>query len=209
MKRLLRWLCPALFLAAAVAVIAFLHLFTQVDESMTFINWDTSVQVLPDGSEQPVSDDVYSDTTAFSGTYRFSGTLPEGLGEGSLLFETAGASLTLSLNGDTIWHSESSGPESTLSMPQGMVPVPEGVSGELTLTCTVLDGSRIMFPPLLRFVPENLSSMESTALANRAAFPAGAAALALVLVFGVFLLSILAGRPVQESGSVRDPEDAG
>lgn len=203
MKRLLRWLCPALFLAAAVAVIAFLHLFTQVDESMTFINWDTSVQVLPDGSEQPVSDAVYSDTTALSGT------LPEGLGEGSLLFETAGASLTLSLNGDTIWHSESSGPESTLSMPQGMVPVPEGVSGELTLTCTVLDGSRIMFPPLLRFVPENLSSMESTALANRAAFPAGAAALALVLVFGVFLLSILAGLPVQESGSFRDPEDAG
>lgn len=91
MKRLLRWLCPALFLAAAVAVIAFLHLFTQVNESMTFINWDTSVRVLPDGSEQPVSDDVYSDTTALSGTYRFSGTLPEGLGEGSLLFETAGA----------------------------------------------------------------------------------------------------------------------
>lgn len=195
MKRLLRWLCPALFLAAAVAVIAFLHLFTQVDEAMTFINWDTSVRVLPDGTEQPVSDDVYSDTTALSGTYRFSGTLPEGLGEGSLLFETAGASLTLSLNGETIWHSESSGPESTLSMPQGTVPVPEGASGELTLTCTILDGSRIMFPPLLRFVPENLSSMESTALANRAAFPAGAAALALVLVFGVFLLSILAGRP--------------
>ena len=46
MKRLLRWLCPALFLAAAVAVTAFLHLFTQVDESMTFINWDTSVRQL-------------------------------------------------------------------------------------------------------------------------------------------------------------------
>lgn len=195
MRKLLRWLCPALFLAASVAVIGFLHLFTQVDQSMTFINWDTSVRILPDGTEQLVSDDEYSNTTDLSGTYRFSGTLPEGLGEGSLLFETVGASLTLSLNGEIIWRSESSSPEGTLNMPQGTVPIPEGASGELELTCTILDGSRIMFPPLLRFVPDNLTVIESTALANRAAFPAGAAALALVLVFGVFLLSVLAGRP--------------
>lgn len=195
MKQLLRWLCPVLFLAVTIAVTGFLHLFTQVDSSMTFISWDTSVQVLPDGTEQPVSDDVYSNTTDLSGTYRFTGVLPEGLGEGSLLFETTGASLTLSLNGEVIWRSESSNPEETLNMAQGTVPIPEGVSGKLELTCTILDGSQIMFPPLLRFIPENLDTIESTALANRAAFPAGAAALALVLVFGVFLLSILAQRP--------------
>ena len=195
MKRLLRWLCPVLFLAAAIAVAGFLLLFTQVDRSMVFINWDTSVQVLPDGTEQPVSEDMYSNTTDRFGTYRFTGVLPEGLGEGSLLFETTGASLTLSLNGGVIWRSESSNPGGALSMAQGTVPIPEGVSGELELTCTVLDNSQVMFPPLLRFIPENLDAIESTALANRAAFPAGAAALALVLVFGVFLLGILAQRP--------------
>lgn len=195
MKRLLRWLCPALFLIAAIAVIGFLHLFTKVDESMTFINWDSSVHVLSDGTEEPIADDVYRDSTKLSGTYRFTGFLPEGLGEGSLLFETNGASLTLSLNGEMIWQSLVSGMEGSLSMAQGTVPIPEGTYGELELTCTIEDGSRMMFPPLLRFVPENLSNMESTALANRAAFIAGAAALALVLAFGVFLLSIVTSHP--------------
>lgn len=192
MKRLLHWLCPVFFLAAAIAVVGALHPFTQVDKSMTFINWDTSVHVLPDGTGQPISEDVYSNTTDLSGTYRFTGVLPEGLGEGSLLFETTGASLTLSLNGEVIWRSESSHPGETLSMAQGTVPIEEGMSGELELTCTILNGSQIMFPPLLRFIPANLDTIESTALANRAAFPAGAAALALVLVFGIFLLSIVA-----------------
>lgn len=195
MKRLLRWLCPALFLIAAIAVIGFLHLFTKVDETMTFINWDSSVHVLTDGTEEQIADDVYRDSTMLSGTYRFTGVLPEGLGEGSLLFETNGASLTLSLNGEIIWQSQTSGMDGSLSMAQGTVPIPDGTYGELELTCTILDGSRIMFPPLLRFVPENLNNIESTALANRAAFTAGAAALALVLVFGVFLLSIVTSHP--------------
>lgn len=192
MKRSLRWLCPVLFIAAAIAVIWFLHLFTQINSSMSMIDWDSAAQIMPDGTEQPFSTDTYSNTTDLSGTYRFTGTLPEGLGNGTLLFETTGASLTLSINGEVVWRSEAVNSDGTINMAQGTFPVSEETSGKLELTCQILDGTQVMFPPLIRFVPENLDIMESTALANRAAFPAGAATLALVLVFGVFLLSILA-----------------
>ena len=157
---------------------------------MTYIDWDISVRVMEDGSEQPFSTDTYGNDSELSGTYRFSGTIPEEIGTGNLLFETDGLSLTLSLNGTVIWQSESTDAGKTLFMSQGSVPLPEGTSGELEATCEILDSSQAMFPPLIRFVPENLDIIESTALANRAAFPSGAAALALILVFGIFLLSI-------------------
>ncbi len=53
MKRYVRWICAALFLTAAAAVIWFLYLFTQVDVSMQYIDWTTSIQVMPDGTEKP------------------------------------------------------------------------------------------------------------------------------------------------------------
>jgi pentatricopeptide repeat protein len=195
MGRLLRRLWLILFPAAAAAVIWFLHLFSGTDLAITYIDWDSSVQILEDGSEQPFSADIYSNATELSGVYRFTGTIPEGLGNGSLLFETDGLSITLSLNGEMVWRSESARPEALLALAQGTVPLPEGASGTLEMTCEILDGSRAMFPPMLRFIPENLEVIQATALANQAAFPSGAAALALVLVFGLFLLGIWAGHP--------------
>ena len=52
-----------------------------------------------------------------------------------------------------------------------------------------------MFPPLVRFIPDTLETAETTALANREAFPAGASALAFVLIFGIFLLGCLLRKP--------------
>ncbi len=86
MKRFARWAFPALFLMAAVFIIWFLHLFTQVGESMVFINWDDSVQLLSDGTEQPFLWEEYSNVPALSGTYRFTGTLLEQLSAVSRLF---------------------------------------------------------------------------------------------------------------------------
>ena len=195
MKRYTRWICAALFVIAVAAVIWFLQLFTQVDVSMQSINWTTSVQVMSDGTEQPFEWDSYSNTSEISGTYRFSGNLPDGLPAGSLVFETAGATISLCLNGETIYQSSVTQTEGALSMAQASVPLPEGASGELVMTCEISDAAQTIFPPLLRFMPENLDIMESTAIANRTAFPAGAAALALVLVFGIFLLGISLKKP--------------
>lgn len=188
MKRFLRWLCPAFFLVAAFAVISFLHLFVEVDRSMSYVDWDTSVRLMPDGTEQPFDSSAYGNAADLSGTYYFSGTLTEGLGTGSLLFETPGLSLTADLNGETIWQSESATPEGAFNMAQAIIPLPENPSGTLSITCEIVDGAAAMFPPLVRFIPEGLDYIESTAFANRVAFPSGAVAFALILVFGIFLL---------------------
>lgn len=195
MKRFVRWICLALFLLFAIAIIWFLHLFVQVDSAMSYITWDSSVCILPDGSEEPFSSDVSSNSTDLSGTYRFAGTLPDMQEAGDLVFETTGLSVTLALDNEVIWQSLADDPESSGYMFQAVIPLPSGYTGELTLTCEILDGTRALFSPLVRIMPENLAAAETTALANRAAFPVGAAALALVLVFGIFLLGIAGKRP--------------
>lgn len=166
MKRFVRWICQALFLLFAIAIIWFLHLFVQVDSAMSYITWDSSVCILPDMQEA-----------------------------GDLVFETTGLSVTLALDNEVIWQSRADDPESSGYMSQAVIPLPSGYTGELTLTCEILDGTRALFPPLVRIMPENLTAAETTALANRAAFPVGAAALALVLIFGIFLLGIAGKRP--------------
>lgn len=196
MKRHLRWICSALFLAAAITVIWILHFFIRVDDNVTYINWDSSVQIMPDGTEQDFSTDSYTNVPDHTGTYRFTGQLPEGLSSGSLQFEATGLDLTLTLNGRTIWQSQAvNNVEGNYLMAQASIPLSAGTAGELTAVCTILDSAVAMFPPMIRFVPENREITESTALANREAFPAGAAALALVLIFGIFLLGILLKKP--------------
>ncbi|OUN33913.1 hypothetical protein B5G27_10575 [Lachnoclostridium sp. An76] len=190
MKRWIRWICAALFVTAAAFIIWFLHLFTQVNVSMQYIDWTDSVQVMPDGTEQPFEWDSYSNTSEITGIYRFYGSLPSDLPSGSLLFETNGAVISLTLDGEPIYQSNVAQTYEAVSMAQATLPLPEGTFGEVVMTCEITDASHTMFPPLLRFIPENLDIKESTALANRTAFPTGAAALALILIFGLFLLGV-------------------
>ena len=105
MKRILRWLCPALFLLICAGMIWALHRFVVVNGHMEYITWDSSVQILSDGTEVPFETNTYSNISDAKGSYRFSSHLPEGLPEGSLIFETSGCSVTLSLNGTEIYRS--------------------------------------------------------------------------------------------------------
>ncbi len=148
MKSYLRWTCSALFLAAVIAVICFLHLFIKVEDSIKNISWDSSVQILEDGTEQPFFWEGYSNDSDPSGTYRFTGKIPEGLSSGSLVFETTGLDLTLSLNGREIWKSQMERSENNgYPMAQATIPLAQGTSGELSVTCTILDESVSIFPP--------------------------------------------------------------
>lgn len=194
-KSIIRWLGPVIFLLTCAGVVWFLHLFTIADENMTYINWDSSVQIMDDGSEVPFRTDEYNNMTELSGVYRFTGQLPAGLQDGSLLFEVSGLSLTLQLNGTEIYRSSSAPPQDLASMPQTVIPLTAGTSGTLVMTCEILDSTGAMFPPLLRYIPMGMEETQMAALANRAAFPAGAAALALVLAVGLFLLSLTVKRP--------------
>lgn len=193
MKLWVRRIFPVLFFLAAIAIIWFLHLFVEVDVAMSYINWDSSVRISSDGTEEPFSYEADSTSDILAGTYRFTGTLQENLPAGNLLVEITGLDMTLSLDGETLCHAQAFPVDGTWSISQVTVPLPEGALGELVLTCEVVDGTQAMlamFPPLLRFLPENLNTVQDTAFANRAAFPAGAASLALLLVFGIFLLGV-------------------
>lgn len=193
-KSIIRWLGPVIFLLTCAGVVWFLHLFTIADENMTYINWDSSVQIMEDGSEVPFRTDEYNNMTELSGTYRFTGQLPAGLPNGSLLFEVSGLSLTLQLNGTEIYQSSSAPPQNLAFMPQAVIPLTADTSGTLVMTCEILDSTGAMFPPLLRYIPMGMEEIQMTALSNRAAFPAGAAALALVLAVGLFLLGLTVQR---------------
>ncbi len=149
MKRILRWICPALFLGICAAVIWFLHLFVVEKENMQYINWHTATKIESDGTETPIDVEEIANFTDASGTFRFEGTIP----------------------------------------------LPTGEGGELTLTCRILDGSFVLFPPLLRFMPDDLRFTQDYAMANRTALPTGAAALAFVLICGIFLLRIVSHHP--------------
>lgn len=190
MKHILHWICPVLFLSACIIVIWFLHLFTVESDSMQEIQWQTAVKMERDGTQTPISTDELTQSTNYSGTYHFTGILPEGLSSGYLLFEISGANLSLFLNGTEIYHSSAITLDGTYSMPQVNIPLPEGASGEIILTCEIIDGENILFPPFIRFMPDGLKDTQTFAIANRIALPTGAAALAFVLIFGIFLLSI-------------------
>ena len=94
-----------LFLVVVCLTVLFLRLFTATSGSMTYIDWSESVRIESDGSTEPISTDVMSDSTTLEGTFRFTGTLPGGLPEGHLLFETSGLAMTVTLNGEEIWNS--------------------------------------------------------------------------------------------------------
>lgn len=194
MKRSIRWIFLILLLAVSAALIWFLQLFVQVRDTMQFIEWDSSVQILEDGTSQDFSEDILSTSTDLTGTFRFTGTLPENLPSGALLFETGGLDISLTLNGNEIWNSHLSSLKNA-DLAQASIPLPENSHGELVFTCTILDGSNTFFPPLVRFLPTALETIQNTAFANRLAFPAGAAALSFVLVFGLFLLGLLQKKP--------------
>ena len=194
MKHILHWICPVLFLSACIIVIWFLHLFTVESDSMQEIQWQTAVKMERDGTQTPISTDELTQSTNYSGTYHFTGILPEGLSSGYLLFEISGANLSLFLNGTEIYHSSAITLDGTYAMPQVNIPLPEGASGEIILTCEIIDGENILFPPFIRFMPDGLKDTQTFAIANRIALPTGAAALAFVLIFGIFLLSITLGQ---------------
>ena len=180
MKRIVRWLCPVLFLLICAGVIWSLHLFVEVKGHMEYITWDSSVQILSDGTEVPFETDTYSNISDTKGSYRFSGRLPEGLPAGSLFFETSGCSVTLSLNGTEIYRSSAAASQDAAMMSQVTIPLPQGTTGTITMDYTVSDGAVPRSLPQRRFMPTFFTHPEQ--LFQRSALPAGAAALAFLLV---------------------------
>ena len=72
---------------------------------------------------------------------------------------------------------------------QVLIPLPAGGGEELVLTAVTV-GQPSVFPPILRLTADPHDTAGTVAYANYAAIPAGAAALALALVWGLFLFTL-------------------
>lgn len=183
-----------IFLLLCIAVFWFLHKFTATDKNAQYISWESAVQLHEDGSETPYDPNDYSNAADISGTYRFTALLPEIQETGCLLFELSGEELTLYLNGDELYHSSAAYLEGNIDTAQAQIPLKAGDSGELVMICTILDNTNAMFPPMLRFLPDGTADTQAYLYANLYGIPAGASALAMLLIAGLFLLGIPRGK---------------
>ncbi len=190
MKRFSKWSCFLIFLLLCIFTIGFLQNFTK-EEPIQYIEWQTAAKLAPDGSETSLSPEDALTPPKINDTYRFSTNLPPNLKEGHLIFETSGLNLTLTLNDEQIWQSSAKTPEGALNLTQAVIPLPENATGELVMTCIVESENDTMFPPLPRF--ESMSAVEQNAYAyaNHYGIPAGASAVLMLLIAGLFLLGIL------------------
>lgn len=192
MKHAVRRICILIFLVLCAAVFQFFHLFMVTDKSMQFVDWQSAVQILEDGSQVPFDQlNAYSNTDTPSGTYRFTAELTPTADAGYLLFELSGEELTLSLNGEELYHSSATCLKGVVNTAQAHIPLPAGSQGQLVMDCTVLDHTNAIFPPLLRFIPDGTEDTQHYLYASFYGIPAGVSALTLLLAAGLFLLSII------------------
>lgn len=124
----------------------------------------------------------------------FKALLPTDTEERNLLFETSDLELNVELNGEKIWKSSSKTPNGAINQTQAVIPLPENASGELVMTCTVQEEMVSMFPPMPRIELLNGTEASAYAYANFYGIPAGASAIIMLLVAGLFLLGILRNR---------------
>ena len=195
MRRGMTWGYGAAFLAVCVAVIAFLLAFTRAEPSLTYLSWTEAWTV--DEAGEAAAFDPAGPPPALEegGFYRFSATLPAGRANGDwLIFETAGLELTVRLDGETLWRSASLQAEGTVNLGQAQLPLPAGGGETLTMEVRPLTEELGIFPPLPRLTGDPTDQAGIVAYANYYGIPAGASALALVLVWGLFLLGLMNGK---------------
>lgn len=105
------------------------------------------------------------------------------------MFEVTQLDLTLTLQGEELYSSTAQALPGSVGDAQVLIPLPAGGGEELVLTAVTV-GEPSVFPPLLRLTADPHDTAGTVAYANYAAIPAGAAALALALVWGLFLFTL-------------------
>ena len=191
MKRTMLFCLAAAFAVICVGLVVFLHQFTVVDGSWTYLDWEQSSIVSADG-EQRDFDPMAGEPTLENGeSFRFALTVPERSETGSyLVFEITGAETTVFLNGQEIYAAGAAAQEHTINLGQVQLPLPAGEAEELVMEVRPLSNSMGLFPPLLRLIADPSDTKSKIAYGNYYRLPAGAMALALALIWGLFLYGV-------------------
>lgn len=194
MKRTMKVLYALAFLAVCAGVLAFLHLFTQSESAIFYPTWETGAVVSSAGEERPFDPAALPPELEEGELYRYTLTLPPDRVNGTLLiFETTGLEAAVFLDGAELWYSSVSQPPETANQSQAQVALPAGGGERLTMDLRPLSDGAIV-PPLLRLSTDPTDQAGAIAYANYYGLPAGASALAAVLLWGLFLLGLSHGR---------------
>ena len=191
MKKRLQWLCVPAFLALCAAVWLFFQPLTQTGGLLPKLTWTDCAVV--DAAGNKTSFDPMNGPPELSEGERFSFTtvLPRREDFMSLgLISAGGGETALTLDGTPLW----SGRETEEAQRILWLTLSPGGGETLTLEL-VPDGALGLFPPLVQLTDDPTGQADSIAYANYYAIPAGATALALVLLWGLFLLGASEGRP--------------
>ena len=194
MKRLRRIGMILAFLAVCAGALLFLLRFTQSAPAFTCPAWETGAVVSPSGEETPFDPAGLPPDLGEGEAYRFTLTLPAERVEGTyLVFEAAGLAVAAYLDGQEVWRSSSDPAPETANQSQVQLPLPAGGGEALVMEVRPLSALAIL-PPLARLSADPTDQAGAVAYANYYGLPAGATALALVLLWGLFLLGLSQGK---------------
>ena len=194
MKRWFKILSVLAFLGVCAGVLVFLHRFTQSPPPFTYPAWETGAVVSAGGTETVFDPAGFPPELEEGERYRFTLTLPPDREDGTyLIFETAGLEAAAFLDGAEIWYSAAVQSPETVNQSQVHLPLPAGGGETLTVDLRPLSDGAIV-PPILRLSTDPTDQAGAIAYANYYGLPAGASALALVLLWGLFLLGLAHGK---------------
>lgn len=185
--------CLLSFALICIGVWLFLSDFARTEGTIPYLDWETSSIVDADGQERTF-DPLSGEPQLEQGErFLFTLTLPQRKDGMYLLFETSGGAITLTLGDERIYSSEVALLPDAINLSQAHVTIPAG-GGELLAMEITPTGPMGFFPPILRLTDDPNDQAGTMAYANFYAFPTGATALALVVLWGLFLLGVVQGR---------------
>ena len=194
-KRFRRWGALLLFALLVAAVLIFLWQFTNFDTPQEYLSWESASVERGDDSSVPIDPLELPPALSEGEWLRYALTLPEARGDGMyLIFEVSGAELTLTLDGTELYRSVAPRPSGTFLLGQTTLPLPAGGGERLVMDVYLLPSPEPIGSPMLRLTDDPSHLRSTTAMAAHAAFPAGGAAVVLVLIGGLFLLEAANGR---------------
>ena len=188
--------CMLLFLALCAGLLAFLHPFVLPDNSgPLYLKWESAAILSADGAARPFDPIAGQPELEGGEWFRLRTTLPKDRNHGCfLIYELTGAEIAVFLDERELLDSSSRAWEDTLNLSQAEVPLPAGGGETLTMDLRPLSTPMNLFPPMARLTEDPDGQDLITAAASYYALPAGAAALALAMLCGLFLLGVAEGR---------------
>ena len=195
MKPWLRWLCVPAFLALCAGVWLFFQPLTRSDGAIPYLEWTACAVAGPDGAETPFDPLDIPPELGDGERFRLTAVLPRREDSMTLvLMGVGGGEWALTLDGTALWAGRTAQTEEGAGQDTAWFTLPPGEGETLTLEL-VPDGAMGLFPPILQLTADPTGQVQSMSYANYYGIPAGATALALVLLWGLFLLGAAEGRP--------------